>query len=166
MPLQGSLKVTANFTNTLAQSLTNSTSVSQLSELLSFIDGSGAGQANKIYAPITQFSVAASTNTDIDLSGTLASTYGNVVFTAIKGIVIAAADTNPGILTVGNVTNGIVAPFGAATHSQQVAIGGVYVNCTPAAAGWAVTAGTADLLRIASAATAGTYVWDVLIWGI
>ena len=166
MALQGSVKVIANFTNSLSQTLTNVNAVSNLTKLLSFVDGSGAGQASKIFAPITQYSVSASTNTDIDLSGSLAGSYGTVVFTAIKGILIIACESKPGILTVGNVTNGIVAPFGAATHSQQVAIGGVYLNATPAAAGWTISAGTQDLLRIASAATVGTYTWDILVWGI
>lgn len=132
---------------------------------LAWLNGSGAGQANKVYSD--SFSVAQSTNTDLDLSGTLAGLYGNVIFTAIKGIlIVAGTNTGLGNLVVGNVTNGIVAPFGAATHSIAIAPGGFFATANPSAAGFALVAGTADLLRIATAATAGTYTFDVVIWGI
>lgn len=166
MPLQGSIKVTGEFTNSIVQSLTTVTAVARPVALLSYLDGTGLSQANKLWSPLTGYSVAQSTNTDIDLSGTLAGTYGAVVFTAIKGIFIKAGDANLGNLVVGNVTNGIVAPFGAATHSLQVQPGGVLLLATPSAAGWPITAATADLLRIAAAATTGTYTWDILVWGI
>lgn len=166
MALQGQVKVTGEFQNSLAQSLSTVVAQARPYALLQYTDGSGASQASKLWSPLTGYSVSASTNTDIDLSGSLAGTYGTVVFTALKGIFIKAGDSNPGNLVVGNVTNGITAPFGAATHSVQVTPGGVLLLATPSAAGWGITAGTADLLRIASAATAGTYTWDVLVWGI
>lgn len=166
MALQGSLKVVANFTNTLAQSVSTNSSLAQLAPTLAYVDGSGAASANKIWAPLTGYSVAQSTNTDIDLAGSLAGTYGTVVFAALKGLVIKAGDANLGNLTVGNVTNGITGFLGAATHSIIIQPGGVFCIATPGASGYALTAGTADLLRIASAGTTGTYTWDILAWGI
>ncbi len=164
MSLSGKFQVSANFDESLAQDLGQRLFQCRKSSLIALLDGSGAGQANKIYAD--SVSVAQSINTDLDLSGALAGAFGTVVFTAIKGILIAAGSANPGNLTVGNVTNGITSPFGAATHSQIIAPGGVYANINPSAAGFAITAGTADLLRIASAATAGTYTFDVVVVGI
>lgn len=166
MGLQGSIKVTGEFTNSIVQTLTSVAAVARPYAMLSYTDGSGASQVNKLWAPLTQYSVAASTNTDIDLSGSLAGTYGTVVFTALKGIFIVAGTANPGNLVVGNVTNGITAPFGAATHSVQVQPGGVLLLATPSAAGWPISAGTADLLRIASSGTTGAHTWDILLWGI
>lgn len=166
MSLQGSVKVTGEFINSIAQSLQSVAAVARPYALLSYLDGSGAGQVSKLWSPLTAYSVAASTNTDIDLSGSIAGTYGTVVFTALKGIFIKAGDANPGNLVVGNVTNGITAPFGAATHSLQVQPGGVLLLATPSAAGWPISAGTVDLLRIASSGTTGAHTWDMLLWGI
>lgn len=157
----------ANFTFQEAGTfdLVSGTSQHRKSALIQFLSGSGAGQVNKIYSD--SFSVAQSVNTDLDLSGALTGVYGTVVFTAIKGIlIVAGANTGLGNLVVGNVTNGIVAPFGAATHSFAIAPGGFLATANPSAAGFAITAATADLLRIATAATAGTYTFDVVIVGI
>ena len=164
MSLSGKAQISVNFDESLAQDLGQRIFQCRKSALLQFLDGSGAGQANKIFADSA--TVIQSVNTDLDLSGSLAGAFGTVVFTAIKGILIAAGAANPGNLTVGNVTNGITGPFGAATHSQIVAPGGFYANFNPSAAGFGITAGTVDLLRVASAATAGTYTFDVVVVGI
>lgn len=166
MAVQGSLRVVADFTHTAAESIAANTSAKQINALLSWVDGSGAGATNKIWSPLTQYSVSASTNTDLDLSGTLAGTYGTVSFAAIKGLVIKAGASNPGNLTVGNVTNGIVAFFGAATHTIAIQPGGIFAIATGGASGYTITNSTADLLRIASSGTTGTHTWDILVWGI
>jgi hypothetical protein len=163
--LTGNSNVAVTFNESGTFDLVSGSSQHRKSASLAWLSGSGAGQCSKIYSD--SFSVSQSTNTDLDLSGSLAGVYGTVVFTAIKGIlIVAGTNTGLGNLTVGNVTNGIVAPFGAATHSFAIAPGGVLFTANPSAAGFAITAGTADLLRIATAATAGTYTFDVVIWGI
>lgn len=163
--LTGSFGVNINFAESGTFDLVSGSLQHKKTALLSFLSGSGAGQVNKIYSD--SFSVAQSVNTDLDLAGSLTGVYGTVVFTAIKGIlVVAGTNTGLGNLVVGNVTNGIVAPFGAATHSVAVAPGGIFAIANPSAAGFAITAGTADLLRIATAATAGTYTFDVVVIGI
>lgn len=163
--LTGNFGVNLTFNESGTFDLVSGSLQHRKSALIQFLSGSGAGQVNKIYSD--SFSVAQSTNTDLDLSGSLTGVYGTVVFTAIKGILIVAG-TNTGLsnLTVGNVTNGIVAPFGAATHSIAIAPGGFFATANPSAAGFAITASTADLLRIATGATAGTYTFDVVVVGI
>jgi hypothetical protein len=163
--LTGNSNVNINFNESGTFDLVSGSLQHKRSISLAWLNGSGAGQATKIYSD--SFSVAQSTNTDLDLSGALTGVYGAVVFTAIKGILVAAGtNTGLGNLIVGNVTNGIVAPFGAATHSIAIAPGGFFATANPSAAGFTITAGTADLLRIATAATAGTYTFDVVVWGI
>lgn len=134
------------------------------SKLISLLDGTGLSQANKLYAD--SLSVSQSVNTDIDLSGSLTGAFGTVVFSALKALLIVGGDSNPAVATVGNVTNGIVAWFGAATHSISVGPSGIILLVAPSAAGHAITAGTADLLRIATPATAGTYTFDIAVVGI
>lgn len=165
MPLEGKIALRTSFLESLAHDLGSKKYDPVRALQLDFLDGSGAGQANKLF--VDSVSVAQSVNTDLDLVGSaLQGAFGTVSFTAIKGIIVIAGAANPGNLTVGNVTNGIVAPFGAATHSIQVAPGGLFAVANPSAAGWPVTGSTADLLRIASAAAAGTYTFDVIIIGI
>jgi hypothetical protein len=163
MSVIGKVIVRLDFLESLAQDLgaKNYPLVKALSQL--FTDGSGIGQVSKLYAD--SFSQAQSVNTDLDLNPGPTGAFGAVLFTTLKGIIVFAGAANPGDLIVGNVTNGIVAPFGAATHSQAVKPGGVYMNLNPTATGWPVSAGTADLLRIASAATSGTYTGDVILIG-
>lgn len=165
MSLQGKVNLRFDFENTGLQDSGSKSAKITKALLLPFLDGTGLGQANKIYAD--DISVVQSVNTDIDLSGTLVDQFGvALLFTAIKGLLVVAGSANPGNLTVGNVTNGITSPFGAATHSQLVTPGGWYGNFTPSVAGYAITAGTVDLLRIASAATVGTYTFSVYVLGI
>lgn len=163
--LTGNSNISITFNESGTFDLVSGSLQHRKSAALAWLSGSGAGQCNKIYSD--SFSVAQSVNTDLDLAGSLTGVYGTVVFTAIKGImVVAGTNTGLGNLVIGNVTNGIVAPFGAATHSIAVAPGGFFMTANPSAAGFAITGGTADLLRIATAATAGTYTFDVVVWGI
>lgn len=165
MSLTGKVNLRFDFENTSTQDSGSKSAKITKSSLLTLLDGTGLSQVQKIYADSN--SVAQSVNTDYDLAGVLTDQFGvALTFTAIKGILVVAGSANPGNLTVGNVTNGITSPFGAATHSQIVAPGGWYGNFNPQAAGFTVTAATADLLRIASAATAGTYTFDVYVIGI
>lgn len=163
MTLLSTINLRATFQEFASQDLGAKTSNVDKSKLLQLLDGTGLGQAAKIWwDTVTQ---AQSVNNDLDLSGALQGAFGAVVFTAIKGILVFADAANPGNLVIGNVANGIVAPFGLATHSMAVAPGGWFGNFNPQAAGFGITAGTADLLRIASAATVGTYGYDVIVIG-
>lgn len=166
MALTTKLNVRYDAVQTASRDTGAKTENATLAFLINLLDGTGLSQASKHYARAFT-GIANSTNSDTDLSGALTDPFGVALnFTAIKGLIVRAADANPGNITVGNVTNGITSPFGAATHSQIVAPGGIYLNFNPSAAGFAITASTADLLRIATAATAGTYAFDLFVVGI
>jgi hypothetical protein len=163
MSVRGTFNLRLDFFEELAQDMGQKAANVTKQLLAALSDGSGLNQVSKIYAD--NFSQVQSVNTDLDLNPGLTGAFGTVLFTTLKGIIVFADSTNPGNLILGNVTNGIVAPFGAATHSQAVSPGGVYANLNPSATGWTVTAGTQDLLRIASAATSGTYTGSVILLG-
>jgi hypothetical protein len=133
---------------------------------LAFTDGSGAGQASKSFTDSA--SQAQSVNTDLDLAGALTGDDGaTVTFTAIKAIVISAGAANPGNLSVGPApANGVSGIFSGTTPAIVLKPGARFVLAVGDAAGYAITAATADLLRIASAATSGTYTYDICILGI
>ena len=116
-----------------------------------FTDGAGANQANKIWTDTR--TIAASGTDDLDLNGTaLTDAFGvAMAFTKIKGIIVVADATNTNDVVVGGAaSNGFISPFGSATDKVKVQAGGMLVLVTPSAAGYAVTAATADLLRIAN----------------
>ena len=124
-------------------------------------DGTGSGQASKVYA--AQRTVLTAANDDIDLAGVLTDVFGVAEsFATVKAIVIRSADGNTTNLTVSPApTNGFLGPFGASTHTLQVRPGGALVFAAPQT-GWTVTAGTGDLLRIANAAGAtATYTIEI-----
>src|SRR5262245_47786769 len=164
MSVSGQINLRIQLLEALAQDLGSKNFPLDTAKQIVLAGGAGLGQISKVWGD--EGSQIQSVNTDLDLNGTgLTGAFGTVSFTALKGIAIVAGDSNPGNLILGNVTNGIVGPFGAATHSQNVSPGGVYVNINPSAAGWTITAGTADLLRIASPANAGTYTYKIVLIG-
>lgn len=129
---------------------------------ITLTDGSGSGQANKLWDAVR--SVASGANDDIDLNGALTDPFGVAVnFSTVKAIIIRADGANTTNLTVGNGTNPFVGPFGAAAHTLQLKPGGVIVLVAPQT-GWTVTAATADILRIANAAGA-TASYSITILG-
>ena len=125
-------------------------------------DGSGSGQASKVY--LANRTVATAANDDLDLAGVLTDPFGvTLTFATVKAIVIRAADANTTNLTVKPATtNGFLGPFGAAAHTIQVRPGGALVFVAPQT-GWTVTAGTGDLLNVANAAGASaTYSIEIV----
>jgi hypothetical protein len=159
--------VSAAIRGTLNKALSHGGSVEQPFTFgvgLQFEDGSGAGQASKMFS--ARRSINASSNDDIDLSGALVNDMGDpVVFTAIKAILVRHVSGGNAAVIGGAATNPFVGPFGAGTHTIAVPVGGEMLIANPTAGGWTVTAGTGDLLRIANGA-GSTLVVDVTIIGI
>ncbi len=125
-------------------------------------DGSGSGQANKVY--LATRTVLTAANDDLDLAGVLADPFGvTLTFATIKAIVIRADPANTTNLTVSpGATNGFTGPFGATAHTVQVRPGGALVFAAPQT-GWTVTPSTGDTLRIANAAGASaTYTIEIV----
>jgi hypothetical protein len=131
----------------------------------SLADGTGAGQANTMWSDTR--ALATNTAESLDLNGSLTNAFGATLSLTIAKLYIIYSDpANTTVLTVGNVTNGIVAPFGAATHSWSLRPGGLIIaGAGSDATGFAVTASTGDLLKVSNAAGA-TANYDVAIIGV
>ena len=88
-------------------------------------------------------------------------------FAKIKVIMIKASSANTNDLVVGNAaSNGFIGPFGAATHTVAVKPGGtLLMECSGTLAGWPVTAGTADILKLANGGAGSAVVFDIAILG-
>jgi hypothetical protein len=113
---------------------------------LALADGTGDLQANQWY--VAERTVADGENDSLDLSGALTNDFGvSVALTKVK-MLLLAIDAPDGTkrLQVGRAaSNGFVGPFVAA--GLAVEFDEVFL-VTRRWAGWAVTAGTADLLRV------------------
>ncbi len=120
----------------------------KLRSIISFLDGIAAGKADRFYTKNRV--IAASASESLDLAGTLTDAFGAVItFAKVNLLYVAAAKTNVNDVVIGGAaTNGFITPFGAATDKIKVRPGGVLLLACDA--GYAVTAGTGDLLQIAN----------------
>jgi hypothetical protein len=131
---------------------------------ISLSDGAGVNQAQKLWSD--RRTLATGVGESLDLNGVLVDGLGNTLaLTVIKGIIISASASNTTVLTVGNIANGLATILGIATQSLTLQPGELLMKITPAAAGYAVTAATADLLRVVNAAGASA-TYDIIIIGV
>ena len=109
-------------------------------------DGTGAAQADKWYRSYR--TLAGTTAENLDLSGSLLDPFGNTLsFTGIKSIAVAVVspDGTKSVTIGGAASNPFIGPLSAAgTLSVPYSV----VLNNPNAAGWGVTAATADILRV------------------
>lgn len=126
----------------------------------SFVNGVVAGAADLEY--LAERSIAASSNDDVDLAGVLLTGLGQTITMAkLKALFILnrprdpAAAANVSDLTIGGAANPFIAAFGgvAASRIGPIKPGGfLLLGASDLAGIGAVTAATADLLRIANGA--------------
>lgn len=128
-------------------------------------DGTGANQADLVYSGTRTLS--ASGSEELDLAGGLEDAFGaTLTFAKIKGILIKAASGNTNNVVVGGAaSNAFQGPFGATNDTIAVKPGGQFLISAPNAAGWPVTAGTGDLLKIANSSGTTGVTYDIVIIG-
>lgn len=126
------------------------------------IDRTDIGNANLVYSGSR--TLAASATENLDLAGVLTDPFGDVITPAeIVAIHISASGDNTNNVVIGNAaTNGFVGPLGA-TGTYTVAPG-EYVTFV-SEKGWGVTAGTADLLKVANSAGGSSVKYTIVIVG-
>jgi len=126
-------------------------------------NGAGVNQADRIFAD--QRTVNASTNDDLDLAGVLTDVFGaTLTFARIKGMLISSNVANVQNFSVGGGTNPFINWIAGTTPTVVIRPGGMFLLLAPDATGYAVTAGTGDILRIANGAgSAITY--DIVLIG-
>jgi len=149
----------ATFTNALDNTTTKDALSLDLTDTLA--NGTGTDQANQIWHDRRTL---AATSENLDVAGGLTDPFGaTVTFTAIKCILIHNRETTAGYdLTIGGGTNALV--NWVADSSDKVVIGpnAVFLLWHPGA-GYAVTAGTGDILKIDAGANTVTY--DIVLIG-
>jgi len=128
-------------------------------------NGTGADQANMIWAD--QRTITASSTDDLDLYGGLSNAYGTTInFTSIKGIIIVADASNTNDVVVGgDGSAALINWVGAANDTVVVKPGGMFALINPNANGYAVTATTADILQIANSSSGSSVIYDIILLG-
>lgn len=163
--LQATIAASIKTLESTAPDIGSAQSSIDLNFVVALANGTGAGQASKIFSDARQ--LAASANEDLDLAGALVSNLGaSASFAAVKAIAIRAKPTNTNDLKIGPAAaNGFLGPFNAAADRLSLKPGAFHV-LTATGAGWAVTGGTGDLLNIANAAGGSPVDYDIVIIGV
>ena len=134
-----------------------------ISRVVQFTPGNAAvGKADLMYTATRTLS--ASSSEELDLAGALADAFGaTITATEVVALVVEAAAGNTNNVVIGGAaSNAFLGPFGAAAHTLAIKPG-QYIALTDVQ-GWAVTAGTGDLLKVAnsSSGTPVTYTITVI----
>ena len=140
----------------------------RIEALLPFTDGTGANQANLLYAG--ERTVADGADDDVDLSGALADAFGATITAAeVAALLLINAPISGNPNTTALTIGGADSPFegflgGTDPTLGPIPPGGVVLLAGPSAAGLgAITADTADELRVSNASgAANTYQLAIL----
>ncbi len=166
MTLTSSFKLSANATLTTALDLGTVLAPFSLASSVALATGTGAGQADKVFADTR--TLAASATEDLDLAAVLLDAFGAAItFARIKAVIVVAdADNTNSVQLTRPAANGVPL-FMAAGDGISLRPGGVFAWFAGAAdaTGVAVTAGTADLLTVTNSAGTTGVDYSVLIVG-
>lgn len=125
--------------------------------------GTTAGKADLVFTDTRTLTASSSEN--LDLAGTLTDVFGTTLtFVEVVAIYVKAAAGNTNNVVVGGAaSNGFATPFGDASDTVKVAPGGVFLLTNDA--GFGVTAGTGDILKIANGGGSTSVTYDIVIVG-
>ncbi|WP_405676907.1 hypothetical protein OG292_19890 [Streptomyces sp. NBC_01511] len=138
----------------------------QVRRAVALVSGTGAGKADKVFSD--RRSIAASSSEDLDLAGVLLDPFGaTITFARIKGLIISTAAANLNNVVVGAAASAPWAALLGATHTLTLRPGASFAVMAGAAdvTGYAVTATTADLLKIANSGAGSAVSYDIVIIG-
>lgn len=167
MPLSGAMLAVSAFGElTTALDMGTGRAPQSLSKSMSLANGTGAGKADRIFSD--RRTLAASATEDLDLAGVLLDAFGaTVTFARIKGLIVSAAVGNTNNVVIGAAASAPWITLLGATHTLTlrpgafVAVGTGLADAT----GYAVTATTADLLKIANSSSGTAVTYDIHIIG-
>lgn len=162
--VRGSIALSLDLTDSGSADLGSPKMRVSVSKALALIEGTDAtNKANLLFSD--RRTLAASANEDIDLAGVLANAFGSTITAAeIVAIFISAAAGNTNNVNVTRpASNGFIGPFLAASDGVAVKPGEWQLFASQS--GWAVTAGTGDLINIANSAGSTSVTYDIVIVG-
>jgi hypothetical protein len=151
-------------TLTSALDLGTASAPTQVARQLRWPTGTGAAQADRIFADSRTLSASGTEN--LDLAGTLTDAYGaTITFARIKLVVFIADGGNTNDVQVTRPASNGTALFIAAGDGIALKPGAFFIWADPGATGFAVTAGTGDLLTVTNSAGTTGVTYSVIIIG-
>jgi hypothetical protein len=134
------------------------------SATLSFTDGVGNSQADRVWTD--QRTLAASATEDLDLAAVLVDAISGaaLTFATIKAVIVKAAAGNTNNVNVSRPASNGVPLFAAAGDLIAVKPGGLFAWACPNA-GVAVTPATGDLLTITNSGAGTPVTFDIILIG-
>ncbi|MFG2963579.1 hypothetical protein ACGFZS_09845 [Streptomyces sp. NPDC048288] len=166
MPLSASLAISAFAELSQAIDLGTGRVPQSLSRSAQLTTGTGAGKADKVFSD--RRTLAASGTEDLDLAGVLLDAFGAAItFVRIKGLFIAAAAGNTNNVVVGAAASNPWAALLSATGTVTLRPGAAcgFLAGSADATAYAVTASTADLLKVANSGAGTSVTYDIHIVG-
>lgn len=129
-----------------------------------FADGTSANQMTNAYVSESR-TLAASSNEDLDLSGFTDFQGDAVAPTNAKVFLfkIISADAGSVLTVKAAASNGLATPFTAAGAGVKLSGPGAFFALGSPSDGYAITAGTGDLINVAAAGGSITYAVYVLV---
>lgn len=134
-------------------------------KILQFADGTGVGQADRVYVSEGR-TLSASGTENLDLTGSLTDAFGATISAAeVVAIMVVAASTNTNNVQVRNASsNGVPLFLGASSPGVAIPPGGAFVFAGPGAAGIAtITGSTGDLLTVTNSGSGTSVSYDIYL---
>ncbi|GIH91938.1 hypothetical protein ACFFMN_33970 [Planobispora siamensis] len=165
MPLSARALLQLSADLTSSGDLFSGTASTPFSRQISFSDGAGLNQANRIWSD--ERTLVASANEDLDLAGVLTDPFGaTVTFARIKALIVAASLANANNVVVGGgASNPFINWASGTTPAVIVRPGGLLALFAPDATGYVVTGGTGDLLRVANSGAGTPVTYQIVLIG-
>lgn len=166
MALTSLLSVAASAEQTSALDLATASVPLAVRKAVSLSSGTGAGEADLLFSD--RRTIAASSSEDLDLAGALTDAFGSTLtFARVKGLIVAAAATNTNDVVVGAAASNPWETLLGATGTVTLRPGAVFaaVAGEADATGWAVAAGSTDLLKVANSGADTSVTYDIVIIG-
>lgn len=152
--------ISGNLTNVAG--LQTATAPLSVTKTLDLANGVAVNQANVLFSNTYAITTGATQSLDL-AGGGLTDAFGVTLAPArVKCVFISSNASNTTNLTILGSANAVPVLNTAAT-TMTLTPGGVFMACNPSATGWAVTAGTGDIVQIVNAAGATANADVVLI---
>jgi hypothetical protein len=161
---RASARATVSARNTI--DLGSSSATRELELALELANGTGAGQADLAFSDTR--TLGASGTEDLDLAGALTDPFGTAqVFARLKLLVVSAAAANTNNVLVSRPASNGVPIFSAAGDQVILKPGGFLMLAAgdEDAVGWAITAGTGDLLTVTNSGSGTSVTYSILAVG-
>lgn len=165
MAVTGRITTAFQATETAAFDLGSVSFPAALNSSYTYTSGTGNNQIQVLWSDTR--TLAASATENLDLAGVLATAIGGTfTTTAVKGVVITALAANTNTVVVGGAaSNTWTGLFVDATDKIAVRPGYTFV-IAGGSTGYAVTAGTGDILTIANGGAGTSVTYSIAIIGI